>query len=168
MDPNYWSVSLSTVTAAEGPRFTFSQVQAIATQPNYIQQSSNHFFLAPATTAKDENKRMNQALINLSQNILNFILQNFLPHHQHVPVKSLVQKKESLLSQPHLLPSEEKLSIPQKSVFKLSSTAARDQSNVNSSYSYNLRSYAKKDPISSPFPRNLMIPGQLFLPSVYL
>jgi hypothetical protein len=92
---------------------------------------------------------MNQALVNLFQNILNFILRNFLPH-QHVPVvKSLVQKKEATLSQPHL-PSEEKLSIPQKSVFNLSSIATRDQSNVNLSYSHNLRSYAKKDPISSP------------------
>jgi hypothetical protein len=101
IDPDYWTVSLSTVTAAQGFKFTFSQALAIAAQPNYLQQSTNHFFLAASTTAAMESKRMNQALVNLSRNVLDYILNNFLPDHP-LANNGYSSRIKSTLSQPLL------------------------------------------------------------------
>jgi hypothetical protein len=73
----YLMAMMSSVPHCDGYRFTFSQILEIANQPNYSRYDSNHFFLEPSVTAKDEIKRINQALVDLSKNILSYILDNF-------------------------------------------------------------------------------------------
>ena len=73
----YLMATMSSVPNCEGFRFTFPQILEIANQPNYCRYNSNHFFLESPVLAKEEVKRMNQALVDLSKSILNYILENF-------------------------------------------------------------------------------------------
>ena len=73
----YLMATMSSVPYYEGYRFTFPQILEIANQPNYSRYDSNHFFLESSVTAKEEIKRMNQALVDLSKKILSYILDNF-------------------------------------------------------------------------------------------
>ncbi len=78
----YLMATMSSVPNSEGFRFTFPQILEIANLPNYCRYDSNHFFLEPPVLAKEESKRMNQALVDLSKNILNYILHNFSGSNQ--------------------------------------------------------------------------------------
>ena len=81
-EPGYLTVTLSSVPdAVKGFKFTFSQVQDIARQPNYCRHDKrqSHYLLELPVAAHEEIKRMNQALVDLSKNILTYILNNFSP-----------------------------------------------------------------------------------------
>eukprot|EP01036_Dinobryon_divergens_P029340 gene29340-38419_t len=67
---------------ADGPRVTFAEVKAIAEQPNYIQYRDSHYYLTENVLAEVERKRMSEALVDLSRNILSHILKHFSPDNK--------------------------------------------------------------------------------------
>ena len=90
-EPGYLTVTLSSVPdAVKGFKFTFSQVQDIARQPNYCRHDKHqsHYLLELPVAAHEEIKRMNQALVDLSKNILTYILNNFSPDSDLIRVNN--------------------------------------------------------------------------------
>ena len=79
IESEYLVASLFSIPEVEGSRITYSQAKLVVGQPNYFQFDSSHFFLLQSAQASMETKRLTQSLVDLSRNILSFILQNFNP-----------------------------------------------------------------------------------------
>ena len=98
-EPGFLTVTLSSAPdAVKGFKFTFPQVQDIARQPNYCRHDKNqsHYLLELPVAAHAETKRMNQALVDLSKNILAYILNNFSPDASDlISVSKQLNKKEA-------------------------------------------------------------------------